>query len=169
MTLEVLKIKDRVRTIDRIFFSPLRTGKGNSQELMKRDTRRLPDGQAWMPIEDRHLGWPRVYLCKPACKSKQQAHLALSKQSPCLSFLLNLVPSLDRPWDTGLGGNNSYQSPIHTKIQTAFFTTKDRQRKQPRVDEKGYKKIARWSGMDADRRPAFGLACGHFIAPRRSA
>ena len=79
----------------RLHFSPLRTGKGNSQGLMKRDTRRLPDGQAWMPIEDRHLGWPRVYLCKLACKSKQQAHLALSKQSTCLSSLLILVPSLD--------------------------------------------------------------------------
>ena len=85
-----------------------------------------------MPIVDRHLDWHRVYLCKLACKRKHPDPFALSKQSPCLSSLLILVPSLDRPWEQGLGGNNSYQSPIHTKIQTAFFTTKDRQRKQPR-------------------------------------
>ena len=33
---------------------------------MKRDTRRLPDGQAWMPIEDRHLGWPAVISSRRA-------------------------------------------------------------------------------------------------------
>ena len=44
-----------------------------------------------------------------------------------------------------------------------FFTTEDRQRKQPRLLKRTATRIARRSGMDADRSAAFRLAGISFL------
>ena len=85
------------------FFTTKETAK-DRQSYCKELQPDLPAGQAWMPIEARHSGWPGVHLCKLACKSEHRANPALYNRAHAFRFFL--------PW-MGLGW--SFVPPLWCK------------------------------------------------------